>query len=69
MERMSGEVAWFSNRKGFGFIRRDDKEADVFVHYSEIECSGYKSLREGQRVTFGVETGRSGLQAAEVRTV
>ena len=60
-----GIVKWFNAEKGFGFISREDGE-DVFVHYTAIQGSGYRSLEEGQRVTFEVVEGPKGLQAANV---
>jgi len=65
-ERESGTVKWFNDGKGYGFITRDAGE-DVFVHYSEIEGTGFRSLQEGQRVEFEVEQGQKGLQAVRVR--
>ena len=59
-------MKWFSNEKGFGFIERGNGEADVFVHFSAIDGDGYKSLTEGQRVSFEVVQGDKGLQAANV---
>jgi cold shock protein len=53
--RMNGTVKWFNADKGFGFIANDDGGADVFVHFSAIVSDGYKSLQEGQKVTFDVE--------------
>ncbi len=53
-----GVVKWFNSEKGFGFIAPDDGSADVFVHYSEISGSGYKSLEENQRVEFEVGQGQ-----------
>ena len=61
-----GTVKWFSNEKGYGFIERGNGVADVFVHFSAITGEGYKSLTEGQRVSFEVVQGDKGLQAANV---
>jgi CspA family cold shock protein len=61
-----GTVKWFSNEKGFGFIEREEGE-DVFVHFSQIEQDGYKSLQQGQRVTFEIAEGPKGLQASGVK--
>ena len=59
-----GNVKWFNGEKGFGFIERED---DVFVHFSAIQGEGYKTLEEGQAVTFDVEQGQRGPQASNVR--
>ena len=64
-----GTVKWFSNEKGYGFIERGNGEADVFVHFSAIVGDGYKSLTEGQRVSFEVVQGDKGLQAANVQAL
>jgi cold shock protein len=64
-----GTVKWFSNEKGYGFIERGNGEADVFVHFSAIMGEGYKSLTEGQRVSFEVVQGDKGLQAANVQAL
>jgi len=61
-----GTVKWFSNEKGYGFIAQGDGGADVFVHFSAIAGEGYKSLTEGQRVSFEVIQGDKGPQASEV---
>ena len=60
-----GTVKWFNAEKGFGFIEREDGD-DVFVHFSAIEEDGFKTLDEGQNVTFDIEEGNRGLQAANV---
>ncbi len=61
-----GTVKWFNADKGFGFIEREDGD-DVFVHFSAIQGDGFKSLDEGQKVTFDVEQGNRGAQAANVQ--
>ena len=60
-----GTVIWFNDDKGYGFITRESGD-DVFVHFSAIQGDGFKSLSEGQHVTFEVEEGERGLQAANV---
>lgn len=61
-----GRVKWFNDKKGYGFIESDE-HGDVFVHYSAIDGSGFRSLSEGDAVTFEVEDGNKGLQAVKVR--
>ena len=63
---VSGTVKWFNESKGFGFISPADGSADVFVHFSAISGSGFKTLSEGQAVSFDVERGPKGLQASRV---
>ena len=65
---MQGTVKFFNNEKGFGFISREGGD-DVFVHFSNISGSGYKSLDEGQRVEFDVAPGRKGEEAQNVRVI
>jgi CspA family cold shock protein len=62
---IKGTVKWFNERKGFGFLSQEDGD-DVFVHYSSIQSSGFKSLTEGQSVQFDVQDGPKGLQAVNV---
>jgi len=63
-----GVVKWFDNKKGFGFIERAGK-ADIFVHFKAIKGDGYKSLAEGQTVSFDVVEGKKGLQAENLEVV
>lgn len=61
----TGTVKWFNERKGFGFIEQDDGSGDVFVHYSAIATSGFKTLTEGDKVSFNVVSGPKGLHAED----
>lgn len=65
----TGTVKWFNAEKGFGFIEQDGGGPDVFVHYSEIQGSGFKSLDEGARVEFEIGQGQKGPQAQGVRPI
>ncbi|MCJ8302796.1 cold-shock protein [Shewanella sp.] len=62
----TGTVKWFNEDKGFGFLTQDNGGADVFVHFRAIASEGFKTLDEGQKVTFEVEQGQKGLQANNV---
>ena len=64
----AGTVKWFSDKKGYGFIEQEDGP-DVFVHHSGINATGFKTLREGDRVTFDIEEGQKGPAAANVTVV
>ena len=64
-----GTVKWFNGEKGYGFITSEEGGKDVFVHYSAIEGSGFKSLQEGQRVSFELGQGQKGPQADHVRAL
>jgi CspA family cold shock protein len=63
----TGTVKWFNESKGFGFITNDDGSKDVFVHFSAIASDGFRTLTEGQQVTFDVENGAKGPQATNVQ--
>ena len=64
--QQQGTVKWFNDAKGFGFISPDDKSPDLFVHYSAISSNGFRSLQEGQRVSFVATDGPKGRQATNV---
>ncbi|GAA0294419.1 cold-shock protein [Psychrosphaera haliotis] len=66
MSKSTGTVKWFNEEKGYGFLTQDNGGKDVFVHFRAIVGEGFKSLKEGQAVTFDVEEGQKGLQAANV---
>ncbi len=63
----TGTVKWFNDAKGFGSITPDDGSADVFAHFSAIASDGFRSLAEGQKVTFDTESGPKGPQAANIQ--
>jgi CspA family cold shock protein len=63
----TGTVKWFNDSKGYGFIASDDGGGDLFVHFSEIKASGFKTLTENQKVSFDVTTGPKGKQAANIK--
>jgi CspA family cold shock protein len=65
--RKTGTVKWFSPSRGYGFIELDDGTGDIFVHFSAITGEGFKTLNEGDKVSFDVATGKRGLQAENVK--
>jgi cold shock protein len=65
---LKGKVKWFNGTKGFGFIEREDKEKDVFVHSSAVRDAGMNGLEEGQEVTFDVEDGQKGPAAVNLKS-
>jgi CspA family cold shock protein len=64
----TGTVKWFNDAKGFGFVTPEDGGKDLFAHFSAIQETGFKTLKEGQRVSFDVTTGPKGLQATNIRS-
>ena len=66
--RQTGTVKWFNDEKGFGFIS-PESGADLFVHYRSIQSAGFKSLKEGQQVSFIAVQGQKGMQADEVQVI
>jgi len=66
MSTATGTVKWFNEEKGFGFITPDNGGSDVFVHFRAIQGDGFKTLQEGQQVSFDIEQGQKGPQAANV---
>ncbi|ACQ67940.1 cold-shock protein [Candidatus Williamhamiltonella defendens] len=68
-QKQKGSVKWFNESKGFGFITPADGSKDVFVHFSAIDSSGFKTLGEGQMVEFSIENGAKGPSAANVSVI
>ena len=67
MSTLTGKIKWYNGKKGFGFIERDDKEKDVFVHSSAVRDAGLKFLNEGDELTFEVENGDKGPSAVKLQ--
>ena len=65
----TGKVKWFNDSKGFGFITPDSGGADVFAHHSAINMEGFRTLNEGEKVSYDVEQGRKGMQAANIKRI
>lgn len=65
----TGTVKWFNDAKGFGFISQDNGGEDLFAHFSAINMPGFKTLKEGQRVSFEITVGQKGKQAANIQAV
>ncbi|MDI9627531.1 MAG: cold-shock protein [Acidobacteriota bacterium] len=65
----TGTVKWFNGDKGYGFIAPDDGSADVFAHFSAINATGFRSLNEGDKVSYEVQQGPKGLQAANITVI
>jgi cold shock protein len=68
-EMATGTVKWFSDAKGYGFITPDEGEGDLFAHFSAITMQGFKSLKDGQRVSFDIVSGEKGKQAANIQAI
>ena len=65
----TGTVEWFNDTKGFGFVSPDDGGDDLFAHFSEIQADGFKTLQDGQKVSFDVTQGKKGLQASNIKVL
>ena len=68
-KRLNGTVKWFNVSKGYGFIKREDKEKDVFVHFTAVQNSGLKSLKKDEQLTFEVESSEKGPSAVNLEKV
>lgn len=66
---LTGEVKWFNENKGYGFIIRDDGQPDLFVHHSDVDMRGFRALHEGERVEFQIGRGKKGAKAVRVRVM
>ena len=69
MTIIKGTVKWFSNKKGFGFIEREDKQKDAFVHVSAVKSAGMKHLNEGQKLEFELQDGAKGPSAVNLKAI
>lgn len=69
MSGLTGEVKWFSNERGYGFITEDGSVTEYFVHYSSIEMDGYKTLKAGQKVSFALRQTDKGVQAVDIEVI
>ena len=69
MTKLTGRVKWFNGKKGYGFIERDDKEKDVFVHASAVRDAGLRFLQENQKLEFSVEDGEKGPSAVSLKAI
>lgn len=69
MEKKTGKVIWFNDKKGFGFLAQDDQSEDLFVHYTNIKVEGFKTLTAGQIVSYAVGHNHRGPQAIEVEVI
>ena len=65
----TGTVKWFNDTKGYGFISPDESGDDLFAHFSEIQSDGFKTLQDGQKVSFEVTQGKKGLQASNIKLI
>lgn len=67
--KMTGTVAWFNSKNGYGFVTKDDNSGDLFVHWSNIDMDGFKTLKQGQKVSFDLGTNHKGQQAVAVKVL